>query len=90
MPNSLDLTHGPWTREDLEEMWSRCRPSSQRTPFGTFGAMCPLRTARGDGGLCAARRPRGSQWEICLDPADMGDRDYFLRPCSTSTATTSP
>ena len=22
--------------------------------------------------------PGGSQWEICLDPADMGDRDYFL------------
>lgn len=28
--------------------------------------------------MCCPPTPGGAQWEICLDPADMGDRDYFL------------
>lgn len=79
MPNSLDLTHGPWTREDLEEMWESMQAVLPKDSLSGLSELCALYGRRGgDGGLCAARRPRGSQWEICLDPADMGDRDYFL------------
>ena len=79
MPNSLDLTHGPWTREDLEEMWESMQAVLPKDAFRDFRSYVPFTDGEGETvAYVLPADPGGSQWEICLDPADMGDRDYFL------------
>ena len=79
MPTSLDLTHGPWTREDLEEMWESMQAVLPKDAFRDFRSYVPFTDGEGETvAYVLPADPGGSQWEICLDPADMGDRDYFL------------
>ena len=91
MPNSLDLTHGPWTREDLEEMWE------------SMQAVLPQGRLSGLSGYVPFTDGEGRRWPMCCPPTpgepvgDLpgpgghGGPDYFLGTVlHESTATTSP
>ena len=48
MPNSLDLTHGPWTREDLEEMWESMQAVLPKDAFRDFRSYVPFTDGEGE------------------------------------------
>ncbi len=77
MPNSLDLTHGPWTREDLEEMWESMQAVLPKDAFRDFRSYVPFTDGEGETVAYVLPGRGGSQWEICLDPADMGGPGLF-------------
>lgn len=79
IPNSLDLTRGPWTREELEGLWAFMRGVMPQGAFEDFVRFSLF--TDGEGETMAYVLPRdgnGKRWEIYVDPADAGDGQVFL------------
>lgn len=79
MPDTLDLSHGPWTQEELEALWQTMRdmlPEGAFTDFIRFYVFTD-----GEGETMAYVMPRtssGKKWEIYVDPADSDDGEVFI------------
>lgn len=79
LANSLDLSHGPWTQEDLEVLWGKMVSILPDGAFDSFIRFCLF--TDGEGETMAYVQPwdnRGRQWELYLDPADQEDEELFL------------
>ena len=77
--NSLDLSHGPWTQEDLEALWQTMIHILPEGAFDSFIRFCLF--TDGEGETMAYVQPwdsRGRQWELYLDPADQAEEELFL------------
>lgn len=91
MPNSLDLTRGPWTRENLEEMWESMRAVLPQDAFRDFRSYVPFTDGEGETvAYVLPADPGGASGRSAWTRRTWGTGTIFWRPCSTSTATTSP
>lgn len=79
IPNSLDLSHGPWTQVELEELWTAMRDALPPGAFADFQRFNLFTDGEGETmAYVLPRDPGGKQWEIYVDPADAGDGWIFL------------